>query len=237
MADVESISAENAALVQASRRDDETAFNRFVKLNTSAVRAVVRRQLRNDADVDDTVQDTFIRAYLHLDSLGDPSRARPWLLAIARNLAIDRRRANQRRRTSPSDELDLDVLDDAAGPGLVAELRELVAATETSIGHLSPRDAVVLDLVARMGFNPIDIAQALQMSAGAAKVALHRARQRLRDALIAEALLERGPSACHRFHDINEAEGLAAAVRHGRRCDDCIDCGRVMLLGYGATGH
>ncbi|MDF1562712.1 MAG: sigma-70 family RNA polymerase sigma factor [Deltaproteobacteria bacterium] len=53
----------------------------------------------SEAEVQDTVQDTFIRAHQRLGELRDPSRLRPWLLSIARSRALGRlaRRASERR--------------------------------------------------------------------------------------------------------------------------------------------
>lgn len=66
-----------------------------------AVRPAVHRAARAFAsldgdEVDDVVQETFVRAFRHLGRLQDPARLLPWILTIARNRALTRL---ARRRT------------------------------------------------------------------------------------------------------------------------------------------
>ena len=60
----------------------ETLIADFV----SMVRGVVGHYARRDADVEDMVQETFLRAYTHLPSLKDPARFPGWLRQIAMNV-------------------------------------------------------------------------------------------------------------------------------------------------------
>src|SRR5690606_7860831 len=48
------------------------------------------------ADAEDVAQETFVRAYLKLEQFEDGRPLRPWLLAIAANLARNRRRSQGR---------------------------------------------------------------------------------------------------------------------------------------------
>jgi RNA polymerase sigma factor (sigma-70 family) len=225
--------ASDEAIVAAVAAGDQTAFTVLVRRHTAIVRAVVADQLRNRDDVAEVVQEVFVRALEKLPTLNDPSRLRPWLLSIARNAAVDRRRSNQRRAHASTDELELDPASDGPGPDVVAELRDLVADVKTGIGRLSQRDATLLAMVTYLGFTPTEVSGVLGMTPGAAKVALHRARQRLRHALVAEAALRTEVSGCARFHDAYENLGVDAAVAHAIGCERCHLAHQAVLAGSG----
>ncbi|MEZ5251489.1 MAG: sigma-70 family RNA polymerase sigma factor, partial [Ilumatobacteraceae bacterium] len=102
--------------------------------------------------------------------------------------AIDDLRARVQVRLEPLDETALGG-DDRDDPESTAELQVLAAAVQAGIANLSPRDAAAISMVVHMGFGPAEVAAALDISYGNAKVVLHRARQRLREALVRQELL------------------------------------------------
>ncbi len=128
----------------------------------------VRDQLRDPERIADAVQETFARALASLDKLRDPERFRPWLLSIARHTAVDFRR-NQNRVVL--DELtDLDVATPSGSdPAELAALRDVAGLVRGLVLGLSQRDAVALNLVT-LGFEVADVAAALEIKHGAAKV-------------------------------------------------------------------
>ena len=73
------------------------AFARIYDRHSAVVRALCIRHLPHDADADDALQETFIRAYRLLHEATEPDSLRPWLYAIARNVCAERRRAAARR--------------------------------------------------------------------------------------------------------------------------------------------
>jgi RNA polymerase sigma-70 factor (ECF subfamily) len=90
-------------LDRSSTSDDE-ALRQMYTDNAPALRAYVRR-FTTDAQADDIVQETFIRAWRHLDRLQSDSRpVRPWLIRVARHLLTDAARHDQRRPATVQDE-------------------------------------------------------------------------------------------------------------------------------------
>src|SRR5215510_2085549 len=76
---------------------DERAATELVERHASALaRFAVSSGERND--VDELVQDTFVRAFNSLDGFRGESSFRTWLFTIQRRLLLDRRRAEKRRR-------------------------------------------------------------------------------------------------------------------------------------------
>src|SRR5258706_2792794 len=87
--------AEDRELIEASRRDDRTAFATIIERYQRAVYAVAFSGTRDRALADDLTQDTFVIAWRRLGELRDADRLPAWLCGISRNLARD---ARKRRR-------------------------------------------------------------------------------------------------------------------------------------------
>lgn len=178
-------------LVARAAAGEGTAFAELHARYRPVVAALVRSELRGgrSVEVDDIVQDVFTSAWLRLDTLRDQGRFRPWLLQIARRSVIDHVRRELRRPPLARD--DDAALERASATG-VSPVDHVVgtdlgAQVRSALGTLSPRDATVLTLSVQFGFGPAEIAEAIGVSAGTAKVVLHRARRRLRAQLAAAA--------------------------------------------------
>ncbi|MBX3402125.1 MAG: sigma-70 family RNA polymerase sigma factor [Phycisphaeraceae bacterium] len=95
--------ARDLALVRAGRTSAGASpgahegFARIYDRHGPVVRALCRQNSPCDADADDALQETFLRAYRMLDRLTDPDGLRSWLYAIARLVCSERRRAARRR--------------------------------------------------------------------------------------------------------------------------------------------
>ena len=131
----------------------------------------------------DLVQETFTRALAKLATLREASQFRPWVLQIARNAGIDDLRSRSQFRLEPIDDDSWLPASDHDRPGVMAEFRAVAGAVRDGMAALSARDAAVVSMVAQLGFGPTEVAAALDVSYGNAKVVLHRARARLREAL------------------------------------------------------
>jgi RNA polymerase sigma-70 factor (ECF subfamily) len=149
--------------------------------------------LRMTGDADraaDIAQDTFIKAYRKLDTLAEATSARAWLYRIATNTAFDemRRRRNTVRiadqETGPLEQPD-------GGPG--PETQVLSGLLDERIGRalmrLRPnhRQCLVLSDVEDM--SALQIGQVMEMTSGAVRVLLCRARGEMRRLLAAEGLV------------------------------------------------
>lgn len=86
------------ALVARVLRGDALAFRELYGRHSRYVAAVVYRLMGDDAELEDIVQDTFVRAAERLPTLRTPSQVRPWLVTIAVRLAQSR--LSRRRRRS-----------------------------------------------------------------------------------------------------------------------------------------
>jgi RNA polymerase sigma-70 factor (ECF subfamily) len=150
-------------------------FERLYRDEYAAVVRYVRRRAPEEL-VDDVVCDTFVVAWRRLEDV--PEQARPWLLAVARNvlgthLRGRHRRAALRSRLSAQEIVTAGGADDVDRPALGSGVRDALA-------ELAPRDREALILVAWEGLTAREAAEVLGESSGTFRVRVHRARARLR---------------------------------------------------------
>jgi RNA polymerase sigma-70 factor, ECF subfamily len=138
--------------------------------------------------VDDLVDDVFLVAWRRLDQV--PAQARPWLLAVARNVLGTHIRGRRRGRALGL-RLALAAADEPAlapnldGPDVSGTVGRALAA-------LKPRDREALCLIAWEGLAPAEAAAVLGESPAAFRVRLHRARRRFK-ALLAVPEIRTSP--------------------------------------------
>jgi RNA polymerase sigma-70 factor (ECF subfamily) len=181
----------DAGLVQRFHAGDETAFTEIVARHRQLVFHVVLRYLRNRADAEEIVQDTFIRAYRALAKFRGESSLGTWLYRIGRNLALNRYWQIYRRKPHLTDSLDGEL--GAENPTSYAEL---IASPEpdparmfvqrefsdlaTACMHELPdpqREILQLRNVAHLSY--ANIARTLGVKHGTVKSRLARARGNL----------------------------------------------------------
>jgi RNA polymerase sigma factor (sigma-70 family) len=164
------------------------------------------------------VQDSLLKAYTALQEGAEPELLRAWLFRIVRNTAIDERRAIR-----PHEQLD-ENYDGVEQPPQALARRESVAALMLAIQDLpaSQREAIVQRELEGRGHE--EIGRALNLSPGAVRQLIYRARHTLREAagaLIPAALLRAAtlPGAEEAVGGLGAAGalklGLAAVVTTG----------------------
>jgi RNA polymerase sigma factor (sigma-70 family) len=153
--------------------DRRERFERlFVELSPRVLGYALRRAEPEEAR--DVLADTFAVAWTKLDRVPPGEEALPWLLAVARKVMANRRRATDRRsRTKVLLEGARTAIPDHAET--VAGLAELA----TAFAALSPEDRETLALVSWDGLTSAEASIVAGCSVGAFSVRLHRARKRL----------------------------------------------------------
>src|SRR5437764_6185908 len=86
------ISSTDAGLVQRARDREEAAMRELMQANNRRLFRLARGILRNDAEAEDVAQETWVRAFTHLDSFRGDSSFATWLSRIAMNEALGRLR-------------------------------------------------------------------------------------------------------------------------------------------------
>ena len=163
----------DADLVRLARCGEDGAFRILVERHAPAARARAARLCPNPSDVDDIVQESFLRAFVSLDRLRDPDRFAGWLAGIVHNVC------RAVRRQAPLTLLPdwPETLHPVAVDGLPSpEDLDRADAVRAAVAGLpaGQRRAVALYYYADL---PAD---QIAEPPGAARASLHKARQRLR---------------------------------------------------------
>ncbi len=165
---------------------DHARFGVLVRRHNQRLYRAARAILGDDAEAEDVVQDTYVRAFKSLASFRGEAQLSTWLTRIAVHEAIARRRA--RARLAPADGLaeEMSMATDRTPEREVADA-ELARLVEKQIDALPDglREALVLRDVEDMA--TAEAAEVLGVTEEALRVRLHRARRALA-ASVGEAL-------------------------------------------------
>src|SRR5882672_3127973 len=82
----------DAELVARARGRDEAAIRSIMQANNRRLYRLARGILRNDGEAEDVVQETYVRAFTHLENFRGESSLATWLGRIAINEALGRLR-------------------------------------------------------------------------------------------------------------------------------------------------
>jgi RNA polymerase sigma-70 factor, ECF subfamily len=168
-------SLDDGMLVEAARSGDRAAFGRLYERYARMVHGVLLAKVPI-SDVDDLVQDVFMKALRRLSTLRETASFGAWLAAIARNLAND-----YHRRATPADQLADDTPENESERGLSREDRGGAAAAALEAVRSLPdayRETLILRLVE--GMTGPEIAARTGLTHGSVRVNLHRGMEQLR---------------------------------------------------------
>ncbi len=190
------VSAWEYACAARARAGDASAFDRLVDAYTGRIHAHLRRIVRSREDAEDLTQETFIRAYRALARFDTRRPFRNWLYTIATNVGLNALRTKSRRIQATSLDAETDdgkprreaVSPRPDGRSLV-ERSERRARLEEAIDQLPPRVATLVRLHYHEEMPLREAGEIVGMGESAAKVALHRARKRMREMLTGDETL------------------------------------------------
>ena len=136
----------DSALVLAARRGDTRAFDELFCRHKRRVLAVAQRITNNHEDAEDVVQESFHKAFLHLDNFQEMSQFSTWLTRIAMNEALmllrRRRRVLEVFPDGPDDGLKSvseAFVDESPSPEETCWRRERAELLTKAINRLGPK--------------------------------------------------------------------------------------------------
>ena len=182
---------DESILVAQSRQGDTVAFGELVRRYEAKIFRLALHVTQNREDAEDVLQETFMKAYEHLDQFQGNSKFYTWIVRIAVNQALMKLR---RRKTDKSVSLDETI--DTGEDTIVREIaawdenpeqrfsrEELGGILDTAVESLEPpyRSVFVLRDIEELSTE--ETADALGLSIPAVKSRLLRARLQLREKL------------------------------------------------------
>ena len=182
MTDVASTTDERTDLDLVARwkAGEQRAATLLVERHASALARFIA-SIGARADVDEVVQDTFVRAFASIDGFRGESSLRTWLFTIARRLVLDRRRATRRRGEHVEVQEEDVATEYDALDGVVAD--ETQARMRRAMGSLTPTQREVFVLRVSEGMSYREIAAAVDTTEGAARVHYHNAMRAIKEYL------------------------------------------------------
>lgn len=168
------------ALIARWRNGDERAATELVERHASAIARFVR-SLGEREQVEEIVQDVFVRAFTSLESFRGESSLRTWLFTIARRLVLDRRRSVRRRREVADVNENDAATEFTALDGMIADEAEV--RVREAVKRLSPTQREVFTLRVTEGLSYREIATLVGTTEGAARVHYHNALRTVKESL------------------------------------------------------
>ncbi len=200
-------------LIDAVREGDLRALEVLMRRHNRTLYRTARAILGDDAEAEDAVQEAYLRAYRSLDGFRGEAKLSTWLVRIAANEALMRRRRRARTAAvfpldaaaAPSEEWST-VMSDRPGPEYDAARAEMRRIIEARIDSLPEGYRAVFVLRALEELTVEETAAALEIPEATVRTRFFRARALLRESLARE--VDRG---------IEDAFSFA-----GERCDRIV---------------
>ena len=183
----------DAEIVRRVRAGDSALFEVLMRRHNHRVYRVVRAVVKNEADVEDVMQQAYINVFTHLHQFEERSEFSTWLIRIALHEAFGRRRKTQRSESvtawsRPGIGADRGAVMDTltspeADPERQAYAQELYRVLEAAVDTLPDTYRAVFMLRDIEGLSTSETAEGLGLGDGAVKTRLHRARVMVRRAV------------------------------------------------------
>ncbi len=170
-------------LIERARRGDEDAFRRIYEETSGRVFALCLRMMKDDALARDLTQDTYVRAWEHLETYRGESALTTWLHTIATNACLVALRSQRRRREDSMETEQFEAILSQSGHGANEVDPVDRVALERAVAQLPDGARTVFLLHDVHGYKHEEIAEMTSTRPGTSKAHLHRARNLLRETL------------------------------------------------------
>lgn len=168
----------DAELVRRSQAGDVAAFEEIYRLHSGRILGLCLRMAGDRDRAEELTQEIFVRAWQKLGTYGERAAFSSWLHRVAVNTVM----SHFRRSKHDQSNVPLEELGPSAEPSRQERPGEGVDL-ERAIAALPPRARLVFVLYDIQGHRHEEVASFMDISVGASKAHLHRARTMLREIL------------------------------------------------------
>jgi RNA polymerase sigma-70 factor (ECF subfamily) len=180
--------AREVDLLSAAQNGDQHAFVELCRRHSPSLKRRIRKILRHREDAEDVLQDTLVRAFIHLAGFRAKCSFRTWIMTIATNssLMLLRKRKNHPESrfgfvTAEGKEVEvLQLADPLPNPEQVYAKRQTSQRVSQAVRMLPPGFRQIVERYHQDEFKLVDAANLIGITEAAAKSRLMRARIALR---------------------------------------------------------
>lgn len=162
-------------LVDRIKEDDVLAFEELYRLTRTDVARTLFHLVGHRPDLDDLVQETYLRLLKAVPSFRGDSQFRTFLYRVCANVALMHLRWWRRRREDLTAELP-EALESVDDPERAAQGAQAARLVHQALGRMSAKKRVVFVYHELCGLGPEEIAQAVGVSYNTVRSRLHHAR-------------------------------------------------------------
>lgn len=167
-------------------QDKTEIINRIWSESRQKLKSFVARRVKNEADVEDILQDVFYKVHQNLNTLKETDKIYAWVYQIARNAIFDHYRLNDKDFLTAEETAEI-----AARESFDAEAEEEVLSwLQPMIEDLPEKYSRALLLADIQGITQKELAERLEISLSGAKSRVQRAREKLKASLLSCCHLE-----------------------------------------------
>lgn len=189
---------------------DTELFEILMRRHNQLLFRTIRSYFREEADVEDIMQDTYIKVFEKLHQFNKEAQFTTWLVRIGINEALQRKRKLKKHnglRYIGAEDTEIFQIPDTTtmNPEIKSKVINPAVFIENAIEGLPEKYKIVYMLKEVEGMEVSEVAAGLQLSVSNVKIRLHRARKMLKDSLLQIAcksdLFEFGNEKCDRMVD------------------------------------
>nr|WP_216627558.1 RNA polymerase sigma factor [Corallococcus exercitus] len=169
-------------LVRRVQEGDLTAFEQLYEATKLDAARTLRHLVGNRVEVDDLLQETYLRLLTAVKGFRGESRFRTFLYRVCANVALSHLRWKRRRPEDPfADPPEVEATGE--DPERAAERRQAARLVEAALEKLKPKKRIVFVYHELCGMSPDEIALAVGSSANTVRSRLHHARLEFTEAM------------------------------------------------------
>jgi len=180
------------AFIAQAKQGDLDAFSMLYELHKTAIFRTALAITGERMPAEEILQETFLRAYRHIQKIRDGVSLSPWLYRVAVNLAYDLTAKKRRGTTIINALIERLTMQPLTSPERKLEEREQQALIYEAINKLEFKQRATLVLFYLQNFSMLEIAEIMDCPVGTVKSRLHYARLNLRKELLADKRLAGG---------------------------------------------
>jgi len=170
-------------LVAAAKNGETAAYAELCRRHRNKLRQVARRMTKNNEDAEDILQDTLMKAFVHLDSFDGRSAFSTWITRIAINNTLMLLRKKRGYTVASLEDLSsisgmpMEIVEHSPDPEDHAIRKEMRSLARKAVQGLPPKLRSVMEIHLSLDSSVLDTAAAAGISVAAAKTRLLRARK------------------------------------------------------------